>query len=72
VRQVDSHELFVGALVLWAHVPRGGYGFTVHIPAEVVALNLQGDTAVIEAKRKDGSRVKRSVGFKSLHWENRT
>lgn len=71
VRRVESHELFVGALVLWAHVPRGGYGFTVRMPARVAALNLQGDVAVIEVHRKDGSRVKRRVGYKSLLWGRR-
>ncbi len=68
MRHVESHELFVGALVLWAHVPRGGYGFTLHIPARVVALNPQGDLAVIEVRRRDGNLVRRRVGYKSLRW----
>lgn len=65
---VESHQLFVGALVSWLHVPRGGYGYGVHVDAKVVALNLQGNRARIEVAKKDGSTALRDVPVESLYW----
>ena len=61
-----SHELFVGALVDWMHVPRGGYGFTLRIPAQIVALNLMGTIAVIAFKTASGATIRRRVAHVSL------
>ncbi len=66
-----SHELFVGALVDWLHTPRGGYGFAIRIPAEIVSLNLMGTRAVIKFSARDGTRVKRTILHNSLRWRNR-
>lgn len=69
-RVVLSHEAFVGALVTWLHVPRGGYGFECPIDAEVVALNLQGDSAVIAVATRAGRTVERRVKVESLRWRS--
>ena len=61
-----SHELFAGALVDWLHTPRGGYGFTIRVPAKIVALNLMGTIAVIEVKTASGATVRRRVAHVSL------
>lgn len=66
---VESHDVFVGALLVWLHAPRGGYGYTVPINAKVVALNPQGDRATIEVARRDGRKVRRTVNTTSLRWK---
>lgn len=66
--RVQSHEVFVGALVMWMHTPRGGYGYTVPVPGQVVALNPQGDRATIEVAKSSGAKVRRSVLTGSLRW----
>jgi len=70
MRAVQPHELFVGALVSWMHVPRGGYGYTIPVDAKVVSLNLHGDLAIIEVARRDGSIVKRRVNTEKLRWRS--
>jgi hypothetical protein len=60
--------MFVGALVTWLHVPRGGYGYTYPVDAEVKALNLDGTKATIEVKKRDGTLVERQVKTESLRW----
>lgn len=69
--QVESHETFVGACVIWMHTPRGGYGYSYPIKAKIVKLNLQGDRATIEVERIDGQIVKRNVLTSSLRWEKK-
>lgn len=64
----ESHELFIGALVDWVHKPRGGYGYAMRVPAQVVALNLQGDRARIAVETKSGAKVKKYVLDTSLRW----
>lgn len=71
MKPVASHETFVGALCVWMHTPRGGYGHSVPVDARIVQLNLQGDRAVIEVKTKDGRRVNRRVSISSLRWRSR-
>lgn len=65
---VKSHEAFIGALVVWMHAPRGGYGYSCPVPARIVALNPPGDRAIILARKRDGSEVRRSVHVASLRW----
>lgn len=65
---VMPHEVFVGALVWWMHVPRGGYGFAMAIPARVTLLSLDGTRAVIATQRRDGREMRRRVLTKSLRW----
>lgn len=31
----DGKELWVGLRVIWRHTPRGGYGYTIKVPATV-------------------------------------
>lgn len=68
MRPVLSHEIFIGAIVSWMHVPRGGYGYTVPVDATVKATNLDGTRAVIEVKKRDGSTVERCVMTENLRW----
>lgn len=72
MRPVQSHEAFIGALVVWMHKPRGGYGYVIPVEAKIVALNLQGDRMVIEVPTANGSRVQRSVGVTALRWRERS
>ena len=72
MRPVESHEACVGALVLWMHKPRGGYGYTIPVDARITALNQNGDRATIEVKTKVGARVSRTVKTSALQWKNRT
>lgn len=68
MHEIESHETFVGMLVTWLHVPRGGYGYAVPVDAKVVALNLQGNRAVIEVQTKDGRTVRRRVDLDRLRF----
>ena len=54
-----------GQLMLWMHRPRGGYGYSVPIPAVVVSHHA-GTWVVIEVELRDGSKVKRRVDVASL------
>lgn len=65
---MQSHEIFAGALVTWLHTPRGGYGYVIPVDAQVMWLNPQGTKARIEAKKKDGTPVMRTVDIKNLRW----
>lgn len=70
MRPVESHEAFVGALVSWLHVPRGGYGYEYPVDAEIVALNLQGDRARIKVTTRSGETVHRHVDTSRLRWRS--
>lgn len=62
-----ADDVFLGRLVLWMHRPRGGYGYSVPIPAVVVSHAMRpGTWVVIEVARRDGSKVKRRVDVASL------
>lgn len=64
-------DVFPGARVTWIHVPRGGYGYEVPIPATVVAHAGRPRTWVaIEVVRRDGSKVRRRVDVASLRGGN--
>jgi hypothetical protein len=65
-----ADDVFVGALVTWLHVPRGGYGFTVHIPAKVVGYRRRPSTNVtIEVHGRGGLRRK-TVSVDRLRWQS--
>lgn len=59
-------DVFIGARVTWLHAPRGGYGYTVAIPAKVVGLGPKRVT--IEVKSRNGRMAKRVVCATSLRW----
>lgn len=59
-------DIFPGALVLWLHTPRGGYGYTIQVSARVIRVKR--DRVRIAAKRQDGSEVERSVLPEKLRW----
>lgn len=62
-----TDDVFPGRLMLWMHRPRGGYGYSVPIPAVVVSHAMRPETwVVIEVARRDGSKVKRRVDVASL------
>lgn len=63
---IESHEIFVGMLCAWRHVPRGGYGLSVMIPARVECLSLDGTRVVIAVQTRSGSTVRRTVSIHSL------
>lgn len=66
---VDSGErsdVARGSRVVWLHVPRGGYGYTLSIPAEVVAIHPTTGWVTISAQRQAGGCVKRVVRVSSL------
>jgi hypothetical protein len=63
---IQSHETFVGMLVSWMHVPRGGYGYTMPVDAQIVSLNPQGDRAIIEVQTRAGRTVRRTVHVDNL------
>lgn len=54
----------VGQEVLWRYVPRGGWGFPIYVPARI--LKITPKTIRIEAQRKNGAWVPRSVKPESL------
>lgn len=70
MKPVRSHEAFIGALVTWLHVPRGGYGYEYPVDATIVGLNLQGDRARIEVTTRSGENVLRNVSTDSLRWRS--
>lgn len=60
-------DVFPGSLVTWIHVPRGGYGFDVPIPAKVCVVARRPRTwVVIEVTTRRGALVKRRVDVASL------
>lgn len=69
LKPIASHESRVGMLCYWLHVPRGGYGYVLPVPAKIVGLNLMGDRAIIEVQKRDGSTVRRHVLVTNLRWK---
>ena len=63
-------DVFPGALVTWLHVPRGGYGYELPIPAKVIDHAARPKTwVIIEVERRDGSRATRRLAdVASLRW----
>ena len=55
---------FIGQAVSWRHVPRGGWGIPIFVPARILKINPK--TIRIEAKRKDGRWETRNVKPESL------
>lgn len=60
------NDIFRGARVVWLHVPRGGYGYEIHVPATVVAVGKHAST--IEVITADLRVVRRVVPTGSLRW----
>lgn len=69
LRFVD--QLFIGALVTWLHKPRGGYGYTVSIPAEIRAVHRDTDRATIAAQLKRGGVQHVVVPIRGLRWRSK-
>lgn len=61
-----ADDLFVGALVTWMHVPRGGYGFVLAVHATVERVTKRRVT--VRVMTAAGSRVKRVVAASTLRW----
>lgn len=61
---IDHDDLWPGRLVVWTHTPRGGYGFSVSVPAKVI--RVRGKRVTIEATRADGTKVLRAVAESNL------
>ncbi len=61
-------DVFRGALVLWLHTPRGGYGYTVAIDATVVTARRSG--VQISVQTRSGAIVKRTVQASNLRWRS--
>jgi len=53
-----------GDRVTWLHVPRGGYGYSMRIDAEI--LTMHGKHATVRVKARDGALVRRRVALSSL------
>ena len=53
-----------GAHVTWLHIPRGGYGYSMAVDAEII--KLQGAYATVKIKKKSGEMVRRRVLRSSL------
>jgi hypothetical protein len=49
-----------GDRLLWAHIPRDGFGYAIGVPARFVAWRAF-DAVEIDVIRKDGGIVRRSV-----------
>lgn len=67
-KRVEAHDAFVGALCVWMHIPRGGYGYEYPVNAKIVSLSPHGDMANIAVEKKDGEIVHRIVKTSSLRW----
>lgn len=63
---IASHEAFIGMLVTWVHVPRGGYGYAIPVDATIVKLSVDGTRAVVAVRTKSGARVERNVRTENL------
>jgi hypothetical protein len=53
-----------GDLVTWLHMPRGGYGYSMAIDAEII--KFQGIHAIVKVKKKSGETVRRIVSRLAL------
>lgn len=53
-----------GDRVTWLHVPRGGYGHSMPIDAEIVRLHAK--HATVKVKKRSGDLVHRRVALSSL------
>lgn len=62
-------DVFTGALVTWLHVPRGGYGYAMPIPATVVIFARSPSRRVrIAVETRRGHVVRRTVDADNLRW----
>lgn len=54
-----------GDKMTWMYTPRGGYGFSYPVNAEVVKVNAK--TVRVRVQRRNGQVVERNVKTESLH-----
>jgi len=57
-------DLWTGRRVVWLNTPRGGYGYTIKVPATVVERD--GESVTIDAQLKDGSTRRVTVRAKNI------
>lgn len=66
------NRIFRGALVLWLYKPRGGYGYVIPVLATVVSWRVNDSEGLknvtIDAQRRDGTTVRRTVKAESLRF----
>jgi len=60
-------DIFTGACLIWVCYPRGGYGYSVLVPARVIRICKS--RVRIEVRKTNGERVERSVKAESLRWK---
>lgn len=65
-KRLTADDCWRGRLCTWVHTPRGGYGFSVPVPATIVRRSGQSH-AIIEASLRDGSTVGRRVAIANLY-----
>ncbi len=63
-RTPEPDELREGLAVTWLYIPRGGYGYTRAVPETVAKASSK--RVSIDALKRDGSTVRRSVKRESL------
>jgi hypothetical protein len=61
---IDANQFKTGALAVWHHLPRGGYGYIHVVPCVVVRCT--GKRVRIAVRKTDGFVVERSVKAESL------
>ena len=54
---MDPRDLWQGLRVIWRHVPRGGYGFALRIPATVRKVTRKRVTIEVETDRRGPKMV---------------
>lgn len=58
-----------GALLVWLHIPHGGYGYVWPVNAQVVSHGRRPSARVtIEVEKRNGERVRRVVDASNLRW----
>ncbi len=50
---VTAADLYVGRRLLWRHIPRGGYGFAVLLPATVLGVTPKRVRVRVESTGKE-------------------
>lgn len=63
-RKLTINDVWPGQQLTWLHVPRGGYGFSWNVDAEVVKVGRS--LVTIRVKKASGEMVERRVKPDSL------
>jgi hypothetical protein len=61
-------DLFIGAHVIWMHVPSGGYGFAM--PIEATVQRVTRARVTIRLQTNAGTTITRSVMPDRLRWSS--